>query len=180
DLLVHRLGTIERQWALVLARLVFRRAVGRLARDDRARWRQAKRCFWIYRAWGVLKAGDRRVLARRDCGLLECRLVEVREAHTLHRIEVVEVAPVFEETVRRRERLRVIAKMVLTELAGVVAEVEQDLGERRGAGLQVRGAARKLRRDHSSAQRIHAGKEGVAAGSTALHGEVVHELRTFL
>ncbi len=83
-----------------------------------------------------------------DRGLLEWSLVEVREAHTLHGIEVVEVTPVFEETVRRRERLRVIAKMVLTELAGVVAEVEQDLGERRGAGLQVRGAAWKLGRNH--------------------------------
>jgi hypothetical protein len=32
-----------------------------------------------------------------------------------------------------------------------------------------------LRRDHSGAQGIHAGEEGIAPGGAALHGDVVHE-----
>ena len=43
DLLVDRLRPLERQRALVLARLVLRRAVGRLAPEHRARRRQADR-----------------------------------------------------------------------------------------------------------------------------------------
>ena len=34
-----------------------------------------------------------------------------------------------------------VAEVVLAELAGVVAEIEQELGERRGAGSQIRRAA---------------------------------------
>jgi len=44
------------------------------------------------------------------------------KAHRLHRVEVIEVAPVFLEAVRRRQSLGIIAQMVLAELAGVVAE----------------------------------------------------------
>ena len=65
--------------------------------------------------------------------------------------------------------------MVLAELAGVVAEVEQELGERRRAGPQVGRAAGQLRRDHARAQRVHASEEGVAPGRAALLGVVVHE-----
>ena len=97
------------------------------------------------------------------------RLVDVGEAHLLHRVQVVEVAPVLLEAVRRRQRLGVVAQVVLAELAGVVAEIEQELGERRGAGPQVGRAAGQLRRDHAGAQRIHAGEEGVAPGGAALH-----------
>src|SRR5215831_18100724 len=70
--------------------------------------------------------------------------------------------------------------MVLAELSGVVAEIEQEFGDRRGAGPQIRRTARQLRRDHAGAQRIHPGKEGVAAGRAALHGKVIHELSAFL
>ena len=70
--------------------------------------------------------------------------------------------------------------MVLAELAGVVAEIEQELGERRGAGPQIGRAARQLRRDHAGAQRMHAGEEGVAPGRAALLGVVVHEDRAFI
>ena len=93
---------------------------------------------------------------------------------------MIEIAPVFLEAVRRRQRLGVVAQMVLAELAGVVAEIEQELGERRGAGPQIGRAARQLRRDHAGAQRIHAGEEGIAPGGAALHGDVVHEDRAFL
>src|SRR4029077_6515646 len=70
--------------------------------------------------------------------------------------------------------------MVLAELAGIVAEVEQELGERRRAGLQVSRAARQLRRDHACPQRMHPGKEGVASGRAALLGVVVGEERTLI
>ena len=86
-------------------------------------------------------------------------LVDVREAHPLHRIEVIEVTPELLEAVRGRQRIGVITEMVLAELAGIVAEIEQELGDRRGTGPQVGRAARQLRRDHAGAQRIYAGEE---------------------
>ena len=70
--------------------------------------------------------------------------------------------------------------MVLAELAGGVAEVEQELGQRRRAGLQEGRAAGQLRRDHAGAQRRHAGEEGGAPGRAALLGVIGHELRTFI
>src|SRR5205085_7418935 len=88
--------------------------------------------------------------------------------------------PIFLEAVRRRQRLGVVAQVVLAELAGVVAEIEQELGKGRCTWPQVGWAARKLRRDHASAQRIHARKEGVAPGGAALHGNVVHEDRAII
>ena len=84
------------------------------------------------------EAGDRGVLARRGDGLQGRGLVDVREAHTLHRVEVIQVAPELVEPVRRRQRVGVIAQVVLAELAGVVAEIAQEPGERRRAGLAGR------------------------------------------
>ena len=40
---------------------------------------------------------------------------------------------------RGRQRIGVVAQVVLAELAGVVAEVEQELGERGRAGPQIDG-----------------------------------------
>src|SRR3954451_21536510 len=120
-------------------------------------------------------ARDRRVLAGRRDALRGRVLVDVGEAHPLHRVEVVQVAPVLLEAVRRRQRLGMVAQVVLAELAGGVAEVEQELGDRRRAGLQVGRAAGELGRDHAGAQRVHAGEEGVAPRGAALHGHVVHE-----
>ena len=93
---------------------------------------------------------------------------------------MIEVAPVLLEAVRRRQRRGVVAEVVLAELAGGVAEIKQELGERRGAGSQVGRAARQLRRDHARAQRIHAGEEGIAPGGAALHGDIVHEDRALV
>src|SRR5262249_515772 len=70
--------------------------------------------------------------------------------------------------------------MVLAELAGVVAKVDQELGECRRAGPQVGRATGELRWDHAGAQRIHPGEERVTPGSAALLGVVGHELRAFL
>ena len=74
----------------------------------------------------------------------------------------------------------VIAQMVLAELAGIVAEIDQELSERRGAGPQIGRAARQLRRDHAGPQRIHASEEGIAPGGAALLGVVVDEFRALI
>ena len=126
------------------------------------------------------QAGDRRVLAGRRDGLLGRRLVDVGEAHPLHRVEVIEVAPEFLEAVRGRQRVGVVAQVVLAELAGGVAEIEQELGERRRAGPQVGRASGNFRQGHADAQRIHAGEEGGAPGGAALLGVVVGEHRAFV
>jgi hypothetical protein len=72
------------------------------------------------------ETGDRRVLARRGDRLLGRSLVDVREAHPLHRIEVIQIAPEFLEAVRGRQRVGVVAEMVLAEFDGVVAKIEQE------------------------------------------------------
>jgi hypothetical protein len=98
----------------------------------------------------------------------------------LHGVEVIEVAPEFLEAVRSRQRVGVVAQMVLAELAGGVAEIVQKLGDRRRAGPQVGRAARELRRNHSGAQRVHSGKEGVASRRATLLGVVIGEHCAFL
>ena len=127
DFLVHSFGPLERQRALVTAALILLRAVGGLARDNRARRHQAERRFLIHGAGDLGEAGDRGVLARRRDALHGRRRIDVGEAHLLHRVEVIEVAPIFLEAVRRRQGRGVVAQMVLAELAGVVAEIEQGL-----------------------------------------------------
>jgi hypothetical protein len=64
--------------------------------------------------------------------------------------------------------------------AGRVAEIKQELGNRWGAGLQIRRVAGDLRLDHAGPQGIHAGEERVAARGAALHGEINHEDRAFV
>ena len=59
---------------------------------------------------------------------------------------MIQITPEFLEAVRSRQRVGVVAEMVLAELAGVVAEIEQEFGERRGAGPQIGRATRQLRR----------------------------------
>ena len=94
--------------------------------------------FGIDRAGNLGQARDRRVLAGRRHGLLGRRLVDVGEAHPLHRVEMVEIAPELLEAVRGRQRVGVVAEVVLAELAGGVAEVVEELGDRRRAGLAGR------------------------------------------
>src|SRR5262249_59805409 len=73
--------------------------------------------------------------------------VDVREANLLHGVEVVQIAPVLLEAVRRRQRGGVVTEMVLAKLTGGVPEIEQELGNRRCTRSQIGWAARKLRRD---------------------------------
>ena len=179
NLLVNGFRSLQGQRTLVLARHILDCAVG-FAREHRTRRGQTDGRFWIHRAGDFRHAGNWCVLARRGDGLLGRGLVDVGEAHALHGVEVIEVAPEFLEAVRGRQRIGVVAEMVLAELAGVVAEIEQELGDRRGAGPQIRRAAGQLRRDHAGAQRMHAGEEGIAPGRAALLGVVVGEHRAFL
>src|SRR6516165_8546846 len=68
-------------------------------------------------------AGDRRVLARRRHGLRGGVLVDVGEAHLLHRIEVIQIAPILLEAVCGWQCRRVVAQVVFAELACRVAEI---------------------------------------------------------
>jgi len=106
--------------------------------------------------------------------------VDVGETHPLHGIQMVQIAPELVEAVGSRQRVGVVAQMVLAELAVVVAEVAQEPGERRRPGPQVGRAAGQLWRDHAGAQRMHSGEECVPPRRAALLGVVVGELRAFL
>src|SRR4029450_7116431 len=136
--------------------------------------------FRVNRARDWRDSGDGNLRAWRRDGLLGRSFVDVGKAHALHGVQVVKVAPEFLEPVGRRQSVGMITQMVLAELAGGVAEIQQELGEGRCAGPQVRNAAGQLRRDHARAQRMHSGEEGVASSSAALLGVVVHEDAAFV
>ncbi len=70
--------------------------------------------------------------------------------------------------------------MILAKFAGGIAEIQQELGERRRARAQIRNGARQLRQDHTRAIGMHSGKEGAAPGRAARLGVVVHEHAAFL
>ena len=106
-------------------------------------------------------------------------LVDVREAHLLHGIEVIEIAPIFLEPMRGRQSGGMITQVVLAEFARGIAKIMQEFGKSRGAGPQIGRAAWQLRRDHAGAQRIHAREECVAPRRAALHGDIVREHRAF-
>ncbi len=132
-------------------------------------------------AAGYLRqAGDRRVHARWRDPLLGRALVDVGEAHALHGVEVIEVAPEFLEPVCGRQGFGGISEMVLAELACRVAEIIQEPGEVRRAGPQIGRASGNFRQDHADAHRLHAGDERSAASRAALLGIVRHEFRTFV
>src|SRR4029077_5723988 len=73
-----------------------------------------------------------------------------------------------------------IAKVILAELAGGIAQIVQELGEGRRAGRQIRNGARQLRQHHPRAVRMHSGEEGRAPGRAARLGVVSHEYAAFL
>ena len=106
--------------------------------------------------------------------------VDVGEAHLLHRVQVIEPAPVFLEAVRGRQSGGVIAKVVLAKFTGGIAEIVQELSKRRCARPQIGRAAGQLRWNHARAQWVHAGEERIAPGGAALHAEIVHEDGAFM
>src|SRR5262249_19585326 len=97
DFLIDALRSVQRQRTLVLTRLVAGRAIRRFAPQHIARRGQADRGLGIHGAGYLSNARDWRVLAWWRDALLRSRLVDVGEAHALHRIEVIEIAPVFLE-----------------------------------------------------------------------------------
>jgi len=81
-----------------------------------------------------------------------------------NRIEVIQVAPIFLEAMRGRQCVGVVARDgSLPNSPVFVAEIEQELGERRGCRDADRTGCRAVAGDHAGAQRIHAGEEGVCA-----------------
>src|SRR5215510_10085653 len=135
DFLIHGLGAVECRRPSIAARLVLLCAIGGFAPDDRARRGHTDRGFRVHGAGDLGQTGDGRVLAGWSKALGRWVLVDVGEAHRLHGVEVVEVAPELLETVRGRQGRGVIAQVVLAELAGIVAKVDQKLGECGSAGL---------------------------------------------
>src|ERR1051326_5847308 len=97
-----------------------------MAPDDRPRGHQTNRGLRIDGTRWVAETWHRSVLTRqRD--LLHVRTrVDVGEAHTLHRVEVIEIGPVLLDTVRGRQRRGMVTKMVLPELARGVAEIAKE------------------------------------------------------
>ena len=180
DFLVHRFRALQRERTFVLAHLVLRRAVGGLHPKDRARRGHASAGLRVNTARWVRDSGNRNRFAWRHDGLHGRAAVDVREAHLLHGVQVIEVAPELLEAVGGRQGIGMVAQMVLAELAGGVAQIEQELGERRRAGSQIRNGARQLRQDHARAVRMHSGEEGAAPGRAARLGVVVHEHAAFL
>ena len=80
---------------------------------------------------------------------------------------------------RARSAGRRVVALVLAELAGIVAEIDQELGDRRRAGSQVGRAARSCG-GIMPVRNGPCGSEGVAPRSAGLLGLVVAELRAFL
>ncbi len=179
DFLVHGLGTFQRQRPFVLAALVLLSAIRGCTMNNRPRWRHAEPVSRIDGTGDLCEPLDRGVLTGRNNALLGRRLVYVGEAHPLHGVEVIQVAPELLEAVCRWQRRRFIAKVVLAELAGVVAEIQQEFCQRGRARQQRTGGTRKLRHDHARPQRMHAGEEGGAAGRAALLGIIGHKPRAF-
>src|SRR5262249_59537411 len=70
--------------------------------------------------------------------------------------------------------------VVFAELAGVVAKIKKEHGQRGRAGLKVGRTTGELRWDHASAQGIHPRKKCIAPRSATLHGEIIHEDRTLV
>ena len=107
DFLVHRLRPLQRQRALVPAHLVLARAVRGLAR--RAPGAGASGIVVVLGSTAPGTSGTPGIGVFLHGGATVCSergLVDVGEAHPLHRVEVIEVAPVFLEAVRRRQGRR--------------------------------------------------------------------------
>ena len=95
-------------------------------------------------------------------------------------VEVIEIAEELVEAVHRRQVLVAVAEVVLAELAGGVAEVLQELRDRRVLGLEAERGAGHADLGEAGADRRLAGDEGGAAGGAALLAVEVGEHRAFL
>ena len=148
--------------------------------DDWPWWRHTQRLPGVHCAGHFLEALDRSVHTGWDHALHGGGAVDIRKADTLHRVQVVEIAPELLEAMGGGQRCRFVAEVVLAEFAGIVAQVEQELGEYRGARQQRTGSTRQLGHNHTRPQGVHTGKEGGAAGRAALFCVIGHKPRAFL
>src|SRR5215470_1698835 len=181
DLLIYGCRPFKRQRPLITTALVPLRAVRGRARDDRARRREAGyRARGINCTWGIWKTLDRGICTRCRERLLCRGLLDVGEAHLLHRVQVIEITPKFLEAVRGRQGEALVAQVVLTKLARAIAEIKEELADRGGSRHQPRWASGYLRYDQTGTHRIHAGNESVAPRRAALHGVVVEEPRALV
>src|SRR5215469_14491563 len=94
--------------------------------DDRPRWCHTSRGFGVHRPGDFWKTRNWCVLTRWSDNLVGRRLVDVGKAHGLHCVEVIEITPVFLETVCGRQGRSVVAQVVLSELARGVAQIPQE------------------------------------------------------
>ena len=93
---------------------------------------------------------------------------------------MIEVAEELVEAVHRRQKLVAVAEMVLAELSGRVAELLQELRDRRIFGAQADRGARQTDFGQPGANRRLSGDEGRASGGAALLAVEVGEERAFL
>ena len=110
-----------------------------MAPEHRAWRRQADCSLGVNGARDLGDAWDRSVAARRNDTLHGRGLVDVWETHLLHSVEMIEVAPVLLEAMRRRQSRGVVAQVVLAELAGGVTKIEQELGQAGVPGCKYDG-----------------------------------------
>ena len=108
--------------------------------------------------------------------LLELRVLRVVGVlRLLLGVEVVEVAEELVEAVHRRQVLVLVAEVVLAELAGLVAERLEELGDGRIFGLQADVGAGHADLGEAGADRVLAGDEGGASRRAALLAVIVGE-----
>ena len=96
-----------------------------------------------------------------------------------HRVEVIEVAEELVEAVHRRQKLVLVAKVVLAELAGGVAHSFERGGNRHRLRRYADGCAGLADRGHAGADRQLAGDEVGAARRAARLGVVIGEQHAF-
>src|SRR5206468_7955660 len=103
DFLVHSFRALERERTFILARLVLGRAVVGLHPKDRAWWGHAGAELRVNTARWIRDSGNGNRCAWWHDGLRGRVAVDIREAHLLHGVQVIEVPPELLEAVRRRQ-----------------------------------------------------------------------------
>ena len=95
-------------------------------------------------------------------------------------VQVIEIAEELVEAVQRRQKLVLVAEMVLAELAGGVAERLEQLGDGRILGAETEIGARQPDLRQPGAKHALAGDEGRAARGAALLAVIIGEDHAFV
>ena len=177
---MHRRGIVPEEEGLIRLGLLFHpcdRAIGDLLVDgfhallgERTGVRDRLPALAVGQAMQHA-AGTELLLERRIPGI-------VRQFRLFLRVEVIEIAEEFVETMHGRQELVAVAQMVLAELAGGVAQRLEQFGDRRIFLLQTDCRARHADLGQARADRILPGDEAGASGSAALLGIIVGESDT--